>query len=746
MLERRAAALAVGLGLVLLLAAWLGAGPVASGSPPVAPAGLSTAHASVTRPAVSIVNYTSSIDGFQLSYQEYLPSGYDPRLAYPLAVELHGINPTENAPKAGGYNTSEDGRTIAAASAAGYLLIVPNTRTGDGYYTDSPYTGPQAQDILDAITHEESLRNVSRLYLFGFSMGGMGTLAIGLAHPGLFAGLGAIATESDIYELTSYGLSIRSGPDVNALLNTSGGYPNASSIAASVWQSLSMLRLQPEAAKGLRLYFTAGGSDLAIPNNPSVWPYLEANDSLLQTSCLYISGWNESPSCTTPLAAYAALDPANFSFRYVYEPNGVHDYSQLNATDLFAFFSGSVGPGLYTGLYPVPTPVAPRVPLVTLVTSPFSCGTVSVNGVPYPNGFTLSLPAGSYNVTATPCVGYATTSISTGGGVRYNAASATVAVGASGSVVARFTTTTPGPANATVEFLAPGSCPFGTLDGVTVSPNTARSLALGTYAIAAASCGTESFSRWVVAGGASVGAALSATTSLTVSGNGSVEPLYAPSLTEANVSVRVLPAGCGPLLVDGSQVGDGASLTMAPATVPLIAGSCSGYDFSDWIAEGGVATSGAGPSTQLVVSGSGSVAAVYTISTTLPFTVRFLVTPATCGAAILVDGVAYANGTRGLLPAGPHTLSGASCVGESFGAWTATGNVSASGVSLVVSGNGTLAVSYNPDLSRPAPGANNSSSGNGWLGSAWLWGPLGVAAGAALALSIARLRQRTRTG
>ena len=76
----------------------------------------------------------------------------------------------------GGYPTAVNLTTVQVAIQDGFLLILPNTRTGAGWYSDSAYTGPQEQDILDAIDHEQQLRSVGALYLYGFSMGSIGAV------------------------------------------------------------------------------------------------------------------------------------------------------------------------------------------------------------------------------------------------------------------------------------------------------------------------------------------------------------------------------------------------------------------------------------------------------------------------------------------------------------------------------------------------------------------------------------------
>ena len=679
----------------------------------------------------STIYYDSSVDGFNLSYQEFLPSGYNPSLPYPLAVELHGINTSADAPLPGGYHTTVVATTITAASAAGFILLVPDTRTGDGYYADSAHTGPQAQDILDAIADERALRDISAVYLYGFSMGAMGAMAIGLAHPTLFAGLGAIATESDMYELTSFSTTVHSLGVTNALLNTSGGYPNSSATAASIFNFLSALRQHPEASRGLKMYFTAGGSDTAIPDNPTIWPYPQANASLLQTSCLYVAAYDEPSNCTNPLAVYAATDPANYSFRFIYEANAIHDYLQVNATDLFSYFAGSVGPGLFVGKYPVPTPTLPPLPLVTLATVPFACGTIGINGVPYPNGFTLSLPPINFSVTASACTGRTLASITTTGGVTYNAATGSISVSGNGAVVARFSTSPT--SRAIVQFLAASPCPFGTLNGTVVPVGSGLSLALGTYAIAAGTCPGKAFTDWVTTGSVSVGARISASTSLTVAGNGSVAPTYAvPPPAPVSVQISIYPSNCGPLSVNGTQLSSNQSVSLYDGSYPLLAPSCTGAAFAGWTSAGGVSTSGSGPTTELIVSGPGTITAVYTLLVASVDSVTFHVSPVACGAAIVVDGIAYAEGDVALLARGDHTLGTRSCTNYTFQSWSSTGGAIPSALSLVVAGNGSVSATFVSSGGGGPPATSTNTSGVNWLGSPWLWGAVGAAGGAAV--------------
>ncbi|HYK94093.1 MAG TPA: hypothetical protein VEY07_08665, partial [Thermoplasmata archaeon] len=134
-----------------------------------------------------LINYTSSVDGVALSYYEWTPPGYNASASYPLAIFLHGqyMDGNELIVHDGGPQIT------AAAAAAGFLLISINTpRTTSGFYVNSQYTGPEEQDVLDAIAHEESIRHVGHLYLFGSSMGTLGTYSLAGHHPGMFTGIG----------------------------------------------------------------------------------------------------------------------------------------------------------------------------------------------------------------------------------------------------------------------------------------------------------------------------------------------------------------------------------------------------------------------------------------------------------------------------------------------------------------------------------------------------------------------------
>ncbi|MCI4360226.1 MAG: hypothetical protein L3J91_00820, partial [Thermoplasmata archaeon] len=621
--------------------------------------------------------------------------------------------------------------TESAASDAGFILVVPNTRTGNGFYLDSPYTGPQAQDIQDAITTEESLRLIGSVYLYGFSMGGMGSLSIGLQHPTEFAGLGAIATFSDIYELYDYQTSHGGGNLNDLLINVSGALPNQTATGAK-------LRAHPELTKGLKMYFAAGGSDPTAPNNPSFWPYLEANDSILQSTCLVATDIAEPPNCTLPVAALHAVDPTNYSYRYVYEPNGIHNYGLLNATDLFAFFGGLVPDGPLVGTYPRPTPVAPPVPLVTLVTQPFGCGTISWAGTPFPNGFTIPFPTGAYQLSFSPCPGYSLAGVVGRDGVSYDGATEVATVTSSGALVAVFSTARAA-TNVSLTASTVGGCTTLFVNGTSVASGTVLSLETGSYVAQAATCPGFAFRSWTGSGGVSVWSPLQSVTGFGLTADGTVAANYVVNTATVSVTTIVSPAACAPIYLTGSSVANDSITALLPGTYSIVAPACPGFQFASWSLTGGLSGPGSGASAVLIVASAGFVTAVYAPPT--PSTYRLVVTvvPASCGSVVSVDGVHYANGTLAMLAPGAHSIASVLCPLYSFAGWTVSGLIDMSGSTITVDGNGSVLASftYQGGGSGGGTGTTNGSRASATPLTTFIaWAAVGLLAGLGIGAAV----------
>ena len=328
----------------------------------------------------SMVSYASSVDGFALSYAEWLPSGYSSAQTYPLIVYLHGQQDTSGKWFSGGLtsdlvlalgNTSNAAERstasalVNATGAQGVILIALNTRSGSGWYIDSPCGGPQEQDVLDAVAFEEGLRHVGAVYLMGSSMGTEGTLYVAAQHPGRFAGVAIVAPVTDLFEDVAYRMSLAANPQdpwanisiqakAHLFCGVLPGTGNESQLAvARTFQNMSPLRFDPAAFLNVPIYVTAGGLDNRAPNNVQYWPWwMNANNSFLNATCNSVPGLGEPgpPNCATQtFETLHRQDPAGYTFRYVYEPLSGHSISQLDPTDLMGFWFGSLPGGYYLG-------------------------------------------------------------------------------------------------------------------------------------------------------------------------------------------------------------------------------------------------------------------------------------------------------------------------------------------------------------------------------------------------------------
>ncbi|MHC4741742.1 MAG: carboxylesterase family protein [Planctomycetota bacterium] len=148
---------------VLLLNCVLAAGPAKEGQPPP----FSTKLTNVPGGRPLSMSFKSRIDGSTQPFLAKVPHGYTPEKKWPLLVTLHGLN---------------DG-PILAREVESMVQIGPFGR-GSVWYT-----GIGEQDIFECIEAAKNKFSIDekRLYLCGFSMGGVGTFQLGLRHPDFWA-------------------------------------------------------------------------------------------------------------------------------------------------------------------------------------------------------------------------------------------------------------------------------------------------------------------------------------------------------------------------------------------------------------------------------------------------------------------------------------------------------------------------------------------------------------------------------
>lgn len=571
----------------------------------------------------AVINYTSTADGFPLSYYECLPSGFVNSSSYPLAIFLHGINGSATTPQRGGYLTDFNASWVPIASAWGYILLVPNTRTGAGFYINSPYTGPQEQDIWDAIHSEESRHSISSLYLFGSSMGTMGTFLIAGHSPGTFRGIGAVLSFSDYFEEYDY-LEVARGNDYTATLLAAidgGALPNQSATALRMWLELSTPRFAPQNFSGVRMYIVHGGNDIESPNNPATWAYQQANDTLLNRTCLVAADVGEPANCSQPLTVLHALDPSQYDFRYVYEPNGTHTTDELNLTDMFAFWAGDAAPGIFWSSAYGSSPALPPSDPVNFATVPASCGSVTFAGRSYSYGDLTTLANGSYTVGAVPCAGYTLSAITAFGNASYDVATSTVNVTGSAVVVAHFAPTVVPPAPNVTFFANPSSCAPLTVNGSSVAYGATVSLRAGEYPLSAADCAAETFVNWTVTGSVETTAPFAAATELVVTGNGTVTAEYRsttppppPAVFRITVGITPDPCNAG-FSINNTAYPNDTTVSLPLGNYTISTQACPGFSFDSWNLTGAL---GLIDPNGLDVDGNGSVLAIMTPTFVVP--------------------------------------------------------------------------------------------------------------------------------
>ena len=326
-------------------------------------AALASSDPSAAPSAARLVSYKSSVDSFPLSYLEWLPAGFTSKHAFPLVVFLHGLGTSTNAVKGGTGGSSVTPEIISNASAFGAILISVNTRSSAGFYADTACGGPQKQDLLDALAAETKLRNVSGVYLIGFSMGTIGALEVAAEHSSTVSGVALIAPITDVFEVSAYGLATHTLPSA-LRTDLCGKFPGPRAPALNaLFVSMSPARFAPTNFSRVPIYVTAGALDTKAPNNASIWPYAQVNSTFVNSTCQTATALGEPANCTTTLWSLAKAHPGQFEFRYVWEPKAFHSILQANTADLFGyllghlsngFLAGSFPPGVLVGLPPPP--------------------------------------------------------------------------------------------------------------------------------------------------------------------------------------------------------------------------------------------------------------------------------------------------------------------------------------------------------------------------------------------------------
>lgn len=131
-----------------------------------------------------------------MPYRVYVPARYKASTPTPLVIALHGLGATEDS-----FFDSYAKVAPTLAEQHGFLMAAPLGYRVDGFYGSGLMGGGDAasrrrseyseKDVLEVLKRMRAQYNVdpSRIYLIGHSMGAIGTWALGVKYPDLWAAL-----------------------------------------------------------------------------------------------------------------------------------------------------------------------------------------------------------------------------------------------------------------------------------------------------------------------------------------------------------------------------------------------------------------------------------------------------------------------------------------------------------------------------------------------------------------------------
>jgi len=148
------------------------------------------------KPGPQVLTFFSDVDDTDQPYGLYLPKNFNPAKKYPLVIMLHGAESNHrlamrrvfgksNLP---GETTVEANRYFPEWRDVDYIVATPLARGTMGYQ------GIAEKDVYDVLADikKRFLLDEDRVYLTGLSMGGGGTLWLGLTRPDLWAAIAPV--------------------------------------------------------------------------------------------------------------------------------------------------------------------------------------------------------------------------------------------------------------------------------------------------------------------------------------------------------------------------------------------------------------------------------------------------------------------------------------------------------------------------------------------------------------------------
>jgi len=147
-------------------------------------------------PGPQVLTFFSDVDDTEQPYGLYLPRDYNPKKKYPLVVSLHGAGSNHRLnlrrvfglSNAAGETDVEATRYFPPLKDVNDIVISPYARGTMGYQ------GLAEKDVYDALDDVKRRFSIDedRIYLTGLSMGGGGTLWLGLTRPDVWAAIAPV--------------------------------------------------------------------------------------------------------------------------------------------------------------------------------------------------------------------------------------------------------------------------------------------------------------------------------------------------------------------------------------------------------------------------------------------------------------------------------------------------------------------------------------------------------------------------
>jgi len=148
------------------------------------------------QPGPQVLTFYSDVDDTEQPYALYLPENFDASKKYPLVISLHGAGSNHRLnlrrvfgkSNAEGENDVEASRYFPEWEGVDYIVASPYARGTMGYQ------GIAEKDVLDVLADVKRRFPIDedRTYLTGLSMGGGGTLWLGLTRPDLWAAIAPV--------------------------------------------------------------------------------------------------------------------------------------------------------------------------------------------------------------------------------------------------------------------------------------------------------------------------------------------------------------------------------------------------------------------------------------------------------------------------------------------------------------------------------------------------------------------------